>query len=158
MVPLVMLLLPGSYLFGWAKPVPVNYAHSASPEERHAWVAAAGPGANLFMATGWALLFRLGQLGTGSPIAWRQPTWALSASHQISLFVLNLLPLPPLDGGRVVRPAAARASPGFARIEPCGLVILLALLFTETLVRIIWPVLSFLLTFCRCCRHRRQRL
>lgn len=149
LVPAVMLLLPGSYLFGWAKPVPVNTRNLRHPKTDMAWVAAAGPGANLAMAIGWALVIRLAfALGSGNPFAWPMLYMGVAGIFiNSSLFLLNLLPLPPLDGGRVVTGLLpTRASIAFSRIEPYGMWILLALLFTHMLGRILWPLLSYVLT------------
>jgi Zn-dependent protease len=149
LVPLIMLVLPGSFIFGWAKPVPVNTRNLRHPKSDMAWVAAAGPAANLTMAVGWALLVRLAfALGTGNPFAWPMLYMGVAGIFINSvLFLLNLLPLPPLDGGRVVMGLLPlKASEVFGRIEPYGIWILLALLFTHTLGRILWPLLSYQLT------------
>lgn len=148
-VPLVMLLLPGGYLFGWARPVPVNTRNLKHPKSDMAWVAAAGPGANLLMALGWALLVRFAVLlGNNNPFGWPMLYMGVAGIFiNSSLFVLNLLPIPPLDGGRVVTGLLPlKAANVYSRIEPYGMWILLALLFTHTLGRILWPVLSYLLT------------
>jgi Zn-dependent protease len=100
---LILLLSAGGLLFGWAKPVPVNFSNLRRPKQDMLWVAAAGPGANLVMALGWALLLKL---VVGSPEhAYAE---ALKEMARVGigingvLMVLNLLPLPPLDGGRIV--------------------------------------------------------
>lgn len=144
LVPGLMLLLPGGYLFGWAKPVPVNMRNLKHPRRDMAWVAAAGPGANLVMATGWALLIRIA-LMLGSENAFALPMLFMGVAGiaiNSSLFLLNLLPLPPLDGGRVLTGLLpAKAAMTFSRIEPYGIWILLALLFTNMLGLILWPLL-----------------
>lgn len=139
LVPAVLLFL-GGFLFGWAKPVPVNMRNLPKPRQHMAWVAAAGPAANLVMALGWATLLKVAAtLGDGGPV------WTFLALMGMAgiiinlvLMILNLLPLPPLDGGRVL---AGLVSPGAARVldrvEPWGLAILIGLLALGVLGQII---------------------
>jgi len=137
-----LLLLLGGFVFGWAKPVPVTWENLRHRKRDMAIVAAAGPAANLVMALFWAVIARIGvQLGTQS--------WAGLPMQYMGLFgieinavfmILNLLPMPPLDGGRV----AVGLLPGpwawqLARLEPFGFFILLALLATGILGAIISP-------------------
>ena len=122
-------------LFGWAKPVPVNFGRLRNPKKDMLWVAAAGPGANLVMALGWALLLKL---AVGMPDNACSLPLAEMARAGINvnavLMLLNLLPLPPLDGGRIaVSLLPHRAAWQFAKLEPYGFVILLVLLFTGLL-------------------------
>ena len=134
----------GAMLFGWAKPVPVNFGRLRNPKADMFWVAAAGPFANLLMALGWALLFKLAVLAPDSVYALPMAKMA-DAGIQINavLMVLNLVPLPPLDGGRI---AVSLLPPGpaykFAQIEPYGLPILLFLLFTGILGDILGPLVA----------------
>ncbi len=135
LVPAVLLLL-GGFLFGWAKPVPINPALFRQPRRDMAWVAAAGPLSNGVMLLLWLLVY--GMLAHVLPAeAAAVPAWqslALSmavagALINLALMLLNLLPVPPLDGGRILRsllppPLAAVLD----RIEPYGLLILLALI------------------------------
>jgi Zn-dependent protease len=134
----------GGILFGWAKPVPVNFARLRSPKADMLWVAAAGPFVNLLMAIGWAILFKLAiSLQPGSLTL---PMMKMAdAGMQINavLMVLNLLPLPPLDGGRIaVSLLPDRLAWRYARIEPYGFPILLILLFTGLLGAILWPLIA----------------
>ena len=148
LVPAIMLLLPGGFVFGWAKPVPVDWRNFRHPKQDMAWVAAAGPGSNLIMGLAWALLARLA-LGLPSDNWFALPLLFMGVAGifiNTILMVLNLLPLPPLDGGRVLTgvlpaPLAYR----FARIEPYGFWILIALLMTGVLAFILWPFVSFFL-------------
>jgi len=148
LVPGLMLLLPGGFVFGWAKPVPVDWRNFKRPKQDMAWVALAGPVSNLLMAFAWALLarFALG-LPAGSWI--KAPLLFMGVAGifiNTILMVLNLLPLPPLDGGRVLTgllpaPAAYR----FSRIEPYGFIILLALLMSGILGMVMWPFVQLFL-------------
>ena len=145
LVPAVMLLLPGSFVFGWAKPVPVDMRNLRHPKQDMAWVAAAGPFSNLLMGVAWALATRIA-LGMPADSWFALPLLFMGVAGMFIntiLLVLNLLPLPPLDGGRVVTgllpgPYAYK----FSRIEPYGFIILLALLLTGVLGYLIWPFIS----------------
>lgn len=131
-------------LFGWAKPVPVNFGRLRRPKADMLWVAAAGPLANLAMAIGWALLFRLAVMMPDSDYAIPMAKMA-DAGMQINavLMMLNLLPLPPLDGGRIaVSLLPAGPAYKFAQLEPYGFPILLLLLFTGILGDILGPLVA----------------
>ena len=136
-VPLGILLLSSlggsGFLFGWAKPVPVNFGNLRRPKEQMVWVAAAGPGANLAMAIGWALLLKaFSALGILEPFFLEMATAGILVN--IGLMALNLLPIPPLDGGRILTGLLpARLAWRFARIEPYGLFIVIGLMATQTL-------------------------
>ncbi|MDP2785149.1 MAG: site-2 protease family protein [Sulfurimicrobium sp.] len=143
LVPLVTLAL-GGILFGWAKPVPVNFNHLRRPKQDMLWVAAAGPAANLFMMFIWAGVMKLGM---SMPESSLMLPMALMGKAGITinavLMVLNLLPLPPLDGGRIaVSLLPPRLAYSYARIEPYGMFILIALLFTGVLNAILWPLVN----------------
>lgn len=142
LIPGMLLLLQAGFLFGYAKPVPINWRNLRHPKRDMALVAAAGPGANLLMAIAWALLIRLGlSLGeSGMALIYMG---VAGITINIILMVLNLLPLPPLDGGRVM----TGLLPGpwaytFSRIEPYGFFILIGLLVTGVLGMVLWPVIS----------------
>jgi Zn-dependent protease len=137
-VPIAILLVSklaggGGFLFGWAKPVPVSFGNLRHPKRDMIWVAAAGPGANLFMAVAWAILLKL-QLNFGLDEAFFVEMAKAGIFVNIGLMALNLLPVPPLDGGRIAVGLLPRQLAWqFARIEPYGLFIILFLLATNTL-------------------------
>jgi Zn-dependent protease len=146
LIPGMLLLLQAGFIFGYAKPVPVTWQNLRNPKRDMALVAVAGPAANLLMAIGWALLMRVGLLLGQQGLALVYMGVAGISINTI-LMVLNLLPLPPLDGGRVLTgllpgPWAYRLS----RIEPYGFFILIALLVTGLLGLILWPLISIVMT------------
>ncbi|HAP24645.1 MAG TPA: site-2 protease family protein [Achromobacter sp.] len=147
LVPVAILLasklIGGSMLlFGWAKPVPVDFGRLRRPKKDMAWVALAGPGANLFMAILWALSLRL-FLETGL----RESFWFEMAEAGVNvnlvLMALNLLPILPLDGGRVLFSLLPnRLAWQYSKIEPYGLMIVIILLVTDVLWLLMQPVLT----------------
>lgn len=143
LVPGLTLLL-GGVLFGWAKPVPVNFGHLRHPKQDMFWVAAAGPAANILMALFWAAMIKLGHSMPGNPYA--APLMLMgSAGVTINavLAALNLLPIPPLDGGRIaVSLLPYRWANLLAGVERYGLFIILGLLFTGLLSFLIDPVIG----------------
>ncbi|QDF97470.1 site-2 protease family protein [Azoarcus sp. DD4] len=138
------LFAGGGILFGWAKPVPVNFGRLRKPKADMLWVAAAGPFVNLLMAIGWAIVFKLALSLPGS--VYTLPMMKMAdAGMQINtvLMVLNLLPIPPLDGGRIaVSLLPNRLAWQYARLEPFGFPILLILLFTGLLGSVLWPFIA----------------
>jgi Zn-dependent protease len=108
------------------------------------WVAAAGPGINFVMAVFWSLMIQLGHaLGNGFATAPLMLMGAAGVFINVILMALNLIPLPPLDGGRIaVSLLPYQAAVKYSRIEPYGLFILLGLMFTGILGIILWPLIS----------------
>ncbi|CUA84963.1 Zn-dependent protease (includes SpoIVFB) [Gulbenkiania indica] len=144
LLPLLSVTL-GGFIFGYAKPVPVNYGALRNLRSGMRWVAAAGPLANLAMMFMWVLLLRLALIMDN---AYTEPLMLMSkAGIQINivLMVLNLLPLPPLDGSRIVESfLPPRLAWQYGRLEPYGMWILLALLVTGGLSVILRPFLSLM--------------
>jgi Zn-dependent protease len=149
-LPLILLALSklfggGGILFGWAKPVPVNFSNLRHPKRDMLWVAAAGPASNLLMALLWALMVKIGLSAPGSYFA--LPLALMGAAGvfvNVIFMVLNLLPLPPLDGGRIlVSLLPHRLAHMVSHIEPYGFVILIVLLFTGALGVVMWPMIGF---------------
>ena len=148
LLPILLFVVSSPVLFGWAKPVPVNFSRLRHPKRDMLWVAAAGPAVNLLMALGWAGLLKFDTLiplnAYSYPLA---RMCEVGLSINLALMVLNLLPLPPLDGGRIAvsllpYPLAVR----FARIERWGFVILLGLLYFRVLDYIMWPFVTLFKT------------
>lgn len=143
LLPAISVLL-GGVLFGWAKPVPVNFAQLRRPKQDMLWVALAGPASNFAMALAWGLILaRVDLLPLSSHVFMTQMSLA-GIQINLVLLVLNLFPLPPLDGGRIaVSLLPMRAAIKFAQIERYGMLILIALLFTGILGILLSPVLRF---------------
>ncbi len=144
----ILLFSAGGILFGYAKPVPVDFGRLRNPKKDMLWVAIAGPAANLAMALAWGLAAKL---------SWFVPPFfslPLARMAEVGimvnsvLLVLNLLPLPPLDGGRIaVSLLPNRLAWQFARIEPWGFPILLLLLFTGILGTLMHPLITLVQMF-----------
>jgi Zn-dependent protease len=139
LVPAVLLWL-GGFLFGWAKPVPVNPNFLKRPRQDMVWVAAAGPASNLVMALGWAAVLSVSQhRGQDVVSDWLETMASIGVSINLLLATFNMLPIPPLDGGRVLANLLppGPASRFMAKIEPFGLFIVLALLMSGILFRVL---------------------
>jgi Zn-dependent protease len=132
LVPLVMFLTAG-FLFGWAKPVPVNFGRLRNPKKDMLWVAIAGPASNLLMTLLWIMVAKLALSSPGSnTAAWFYAMSQAGITINVVLMVLNLIPLPPLDGGRVAVSLLPQPyAYNFAKIEPYGMFIMIGLLLIE---------------------------
>lgn len=155
--PIGTLLIPGAIMlsnavtgaqfppFGWAKPVPVNFGNLRRPKQDMLWVAAAGPGINFVQAFAWAIVG--GLLARGFEGGGLLPQFLYTMAQggivvNLGLALLNLIPVPPLDGGRImVSLLPHRYAWQLSRLEPYGFFILIGLLYFGVLDKLIWPLL-----------------
>jgi len=149
LVPAIMYFASG-FIFGWAKPVPVNWRNLGHPRRDMAIVAIAGPVANLLMLLFWAMSAKIITLFGNEPNHLAQLLFimcGIGVTINIVLMILNLFPILPLDGGRVLTAMLPRnLAISFSRLEPYGLLILVVLLFSGVLWKILIPVISATLT------------
>jgi Zn-dependent protease len=148
LIPAVLLFL-GLPAFGWAKPVPVDAYRLGRTKNALLIVAAAGPSSNALMAILWAALFRLTAHSPDSLLFSALKLMALTGiGINLILMTFNLIPLPPLDGGRIVANLLpARSATWFSRIEPFGFVILILLLVSGALDRLLLPLVALQFDF-----------
>jgi len=148
LIPAVLILLHSPFLFGWAKPVPITPQNFAKPRIGMAWVAAAGPVSNFFMAliwlaVSWTVASFSAQVPLIAPLYWMGIFGVIA---NVALAVLNLFPLPPLDGSRVLAgllpPEGARV---LYRLEPYGLFIVAILLASGVLNAVLGPIMDGLI-------------
>ncbi len=146
-VPGLLILLGASFMFGWAKPVPVTVQNLKNPRRDMAVIAAAGPLSNLIMALIWAAICKISTLIDFNNFS--QPMFLMGfAGIQINLvlMILNLLPIPPLDGSKVLNNfLRGKAAIFYDRFEPYGFAILILLILTGVISFILKPVLLFLI-------------
>jgi Zn-dependent protease len=159
LIPLFLIISHAPFLFGYAKPVPVNFQNLRNPKRDMIWVALAGPATNLLLALGCALCLKFAlpilaasENGPSSTLMNFLAPIALMARNgviiNVVLAVFNAFPIPPLDGGRVlVGLLPEPQSSAFARVERFGFIIVLVLLMTHTLDRVIGPPIDLLLNF-----------
>jgi len=143
-VPLVTAFT--GFIFGWAKPVPVNFRNLNHPKRDMLWVAAAGPGSNLAQAAIWALVAKVLLLSV--PESTVRDFWFAVCEAgifvNVMIGIVNLVPVLPLDGGRIVASLLPdRLSYAYSRLEPYGLIILVLLLVSKVLNWFLWPLITF---------------
>jgi Zn-dependent protease len=145
LVPLLVFLMSG-FVFGWAKPVPVNYRNLHNPRRDSALVALAGPGANLLMALLWAMAILLGVALLQTTQWFAVPLILMGVAGVLFntvLMALNLLPILPLDGGRVLNSLLPpRMAVTYSKLEAYGLIIVIVLLATGLLGYVLWPLVG----------------
>ncbi len=143
--PLATSLL-GGFIFGWAKPVPVNFNNLRDPKRQMLWVAAAGPGSNVLQAIFWVVLLKLLlALGAGGTLPGQFWIAVSEAGVQwnIVIAILNLFPILPLDGGRIVTSLLpGPLSYQYSRLEPYGMMILILLIVTGVFSRALGPLVD----------------
>lgn len=144
-----LTLIVGGVLFGWAKPVPVNFNNLRNPKKDMLWVAAAGPASNLVMAIAWGILLGFVKRGIDAGDFPSAASMFIDMAYvgitiNIVLMVLNLLPMPPLDGGRIaVSLLPNHLGMQLSRLEQYGFIILIALMFMGVLGKILSPFIEF---------------
>ena len=144
-VPLALLIMSTGFIFGWAKPVPINFNALRSPKSGMIWVALAGPGANLIMAIGWIFI---AILSINIPVMLKMAGAGIFIN--ILLAVFNLLPIPPLDGSRVI--SALLPNPlayKYNQLEQYGFVILIGLMWFGGFSYIVLPIIRLVLSWFR---------
>ena len=142
LLPLFLRLIHAPFMFGWAKPVPIDYRNLRHPKQDVLWIGAAGPIANFLLAGGAALLLKI-----AGPVLPAVAGGLLRYLALINLMlgVFNLLPVPPLDGSRVlVGLLPMRWAAGVLSLERWGIVLVMLLLYSGVIDRAIWPVIAWL--------------
>ena len=144
LVPIVTLLV-SPFVFGAAKPVPVNFGALRNPKRDMIWVAAAGPLANLIMMVMWAIIGKVAiSLGASGPVYFVALVAEAGIFVNALLMVFNMFPLLPLDGGRILTGLLPnKMAYAFSRTEPYGMFILIALIVTGVLGKFMWPLVEF---------------
>lgn len=139
---LMYMATSGGFLFGYAKPVPVNFGQLRKPKRDMAWVALAGPGANFVMAIAWMVaLIVLRYAGVQEEFFLRMADAGVISN--LMMFAFNLIPVPPLDGGRIaISLLPNKLAYKYAQLEPYGMIIVLVLMFLQVLKFWMIPLLS----------------
>lgn len=139
---LMYMATSGGFLFGYAKPVPVNFGQLRKPKRDMAWVALAGPGANFVMAIAWMVaLIVLRYAGVQEEFFLRMADAGVISN--LMMFAFNLIPVPPLNGGRIaISLLPNKLAYKYAQLEPYGMIIVLVLMFLQVLKFWMIPLLS----------------
>ncbi len=142
LIPIVLFFAQSPFLFGYAKPVPIDFGKLNNPKRDMAWVALAGPGANFIMALMWLLAsFALVALQVNEPYFMKMARAGVETN--LVIFAFNLFPIPPLDGGRVMTSILPnRQAYQYSRLEPYGFFIVLALAYLHVLGFWMTPVIG----------------
>lgn len=137
-LPILLLVLQSPIMFGWAKPVPVNFAALRNPKRDMRYVAAAGPAANLAMAIGWAIVLSvLLKMGAANKIL--VDMCLVGVSINVVLMIFNLLPILPMDGGRILASLLPnQAAYKYSQLEPYGMMIVVLLLVSGIITPLIF--------------------
>ena len=144
-VPGLLLLFSAGFIFGWAKPVPVNQSALRRPKQDMLWVALAGPGVNFVMAIFWLLVIAIANMADMPALVMMG---AAGVFVNILLAVFNLLPIPPLDGARILSSLLPnKLAWQYNQLEPYGLFILIGLLYLGVFQWIVWPIVVQILDF-----------
>ena len=149
LLPALLHFIGSPFLFGWAKPVPVNFSRLRNPKQDMFWVALAGPAVNLLMTIAWTALLKIDVLLPRNYFTFPLALMCeIGIGVNLALMGLNLLPLPPLDGGRIVTSLLPwQYAVRFASLERWGFFILLGLLYLNVLDYTVWPLVSLLKHF-----------
>jgi len=146
LIPIVLFFLQSPFLFGYAKPVPVEFGRLRNPKRDMAWVALAGPGANFVMALMW-LLFSLGLLAFQVSEPYFLKMAKAGVETNLVILAFNLFPVPPLDGGRVMTSILPnRQAYQYSKLEPYGFFIVLGLAYFQVLHFWMVPVIGIVQT------------
>ncbi len=141
-LPLFLLISKSPVIFGWAKPVPIDFRSLGNPKKDMIWVGLAGPGANILFAILLALILKFSVI-TGS--VWLIAILNMAIILNLVLAVFNIMPIPPLDGSRILMGLLPREmAMQYAKVERYGFIIIFGLLWFGAIGAVIWPIVMYL--------------